>query len=525
MNRNKLLSKLAETPRWDVIVIGGGATGLGVAVDAATRGYSTLLLEGHDFAKGTSSRSTKLVHGGVRYLEQGDIPLVLEALRERGLLHRNAPHLVHHQSFIVPRYQWWEGPFFGIGLKVYDALAGKLNLAPSRLLSREETLARIPNMEPKHLLGGVEYFDGQFDDSRLAITLARTAVHHGACVLNYCRVDGLLKHDGMVSGVRFTDTETGRCHTAEGSVVVNATGIFSDHIRLMDDEKAPRAVQPSQGVHLVFDRSFLQGDSAIMVPHTDDGRVLFVIPWHGKVLVGTTDTPMENPALEPRALDEEIGFILRNAARYLARDPAESDILSVFAGQRPLVRPPGKDGTATKSISRNHEILVSDAGLVTVVGGKWTTYRKMAEDTLDKAAVLAGLDERPCVTEKLQLLGWRSPNSNPLPDWLGVYGSEADDVQALIASDPSLGEPIHPRLPYPQATIVWALRHEQALTVEDVLSRRTRALLLDAQAALEAAPLVARLMARESGRREDWVESQVAEFTKLANGYLATKAR
>jgi len=521
MNRTNLLSKLSETPRRDVIVIGGGATGLGIAVDSATRGYSTLLLEGHDFAKGTSSRSTKLVHGGVRYLEQGDIPLVLEALRERGLLHRNAPHLVHHLSFIVPRYQWWEGPFFGIGLKVYDALAGKLNLAPSHLLSRDETLARIPNIEPNHLLGGVEYFDGQFDDSRLAITLARTAVHHGACVLNYARVDGLLKKDGMVSGVRFTDTETGHSFSAEAAVVINATGIFSDQIRLMDDEKAARAVQPSQGVHLVLDRSFLQGDSAIMVPHTDDGRVLFVIPWHGKVLVGTTDTPMQTPDLEPRALKEEIGFILRNAARYLARDPKESDILSIFAGQRPLVRPPGKDGAATKAISRNHEVLVSESGLVTIVGGKWTTYRKMAEDTLDKAAVLAGLDERPCVTEKLQLLGWRSPDAGTLPDWLAVYGSEAKDVEALVASDASLGEPIHPGLPYSKAAIVWAARHEQARTLEDVLSRRTRALLLDARAAIEAAPAVAELMARELGRDAEWATSQVEEFTELAKGYLA----
>ena len=520
MNRTKLLSKLSETPRWDVIVIGGGATGLGVAVDSATRGYSTLLLEGHDFAKGTSSRSTKLVHGGVRYLEQGDIPLVLEALRERGLMHRNAPHLVHHLSFIVPRYQWWEGPFFGIGLKVYDALAGKLNLAPSHLLSRDETLSRIPNIEPENLLGGVEYFDGQFDDSRLAITLARTAVHHGACVLNYARVDGFLKKDGMVSGVHFTDTESGQGYSAEAGVVINATGIFSDQIRLMDDGKAARAVQPSQGVHLVLERSFLQGDSAIMVPHTDDGRVLFVIPWHGKVLVGTTDTPMQNPELEPRALKEEVGFILRNAARYLARDPEESDILSVFAGQRPLVRPPGKDGAATKAISRNHEVLVSESGLVTIVGGKWTTYRKMAEDTLDQAAVLAGLDDRPCVTEKLQLLGWRSPNAGPLADWLAVYGSEADDVKALVAADASLGEPLHPRLPYAKAAVVWAARNEQARTLEDVLSRRTRALLLDARAAIEAAPVAAELLAHELGRNAAWVESQIEEFTELARGYL-----
>jgi glycerol-3-phosphate dehydrogenase len=521
MNRTKFLSKLAETPRWDVIIVGGGATGLGVAVDSATRGYSTLLLEGHDFAKGTSSRSTKLVHGGVRYLEQGDIPLVLEALRERGLMHRNAPHLVHHLSFIVPRYQWWEGPFFGIGLKVYDALAGKLNLSPSHLLSREETITRIPNIEPEHLLGGVEYFDGQFDDARLAISLARTAAHHGACILNYARVDSLTKKNGLVSGVRFTDAETGQSHTAEGAVVINATGIFSDHIRLMDDGNAPRAVQPSQGVHLVFDRSFLQGDSAIMVPHTDDGRVLFVIPWHGKVLVGTTDTPMQTPDLEPRALKEEIGFILRNAARYLARDPKESDILSIFAGQRPLVRPPGKDGGPTKAISRNHEVLVSDSGLVTIVGGKWTTYRKMAEDTLDKAGVLAGLEEKPCATENLQLHGWRSPNASALPDWLAVYGSEAEEIQALISQDPALGALLHTRLPYPLAAVVWAARHEQARTLEDVLSRRTRALLLDAQAAIESAPAAAGVLAKELGRDDAWAKAQVAEFAELAKGYLA----
>lgn len=520
MNRAKLLEKLDGTPRWDVIVIGGGATGLGVAVDAATRGYKTLLLEGHDFAKGTSSRSTKLVHGGVRYLEQGDIPLVLEALRERGLLHRNAPHLVHHLSFVVPRYKWWEGPFFGIGLKVYDALAGNLNLAPSHLLSRQETLERIPNIEPDHLLGGVEYFDGQFDDARLAIALARTAVHHGACVLNHAAVEAVIKTNGLVSGVRFTDNESGRVFEASGAVVINATGIFSDQIRLMDDAHATPAVQPSQGVHLVFDRSFLQGDSAIMVPHTDDGRVLFVIPWHGKVLVGTTDTPMQQPDLEPRALREEIGFILRNAARYLARDPQESDILSVFAGQRPLVRPPGRNGSETKAISRSHEVLVSASGLVTIVGGKWTTYRKMAEETIDQAAALAGLEEKPCITETLQILGWRGPNDGSLPWWLAVYGSEAEDIKALITADSLLGEPVHPRLPYPFALVVWAVRHEQARTLEDVLSRRIRALLLDARAAIEAAPAVAHLMAKELGRNGEWAAREVESFSAIARGYL-----
>jgi glycerol-3-phosphate dehydrogenase len=515
MNREHFLQQLSSTPQWDIIIIGGGATGLGVAVDAATRGLKTLLLEAHDFCKGTSSRSTKLVHGGVRYLEQGDIPLVLEALRERGLLHRNAPHIVHHLSFIVPRYKWWEGPFFGIGMKVYDALAGKLNLSPSKILSRDETLARIPNIEPENLLGGVEYFDGQFDDSRLAICLAQTAADHGATLLNYMRVTGLAKTDGMTSGLTCRDEETGESYDLKARVVINATGIFADEIRLMDEPAAPRAVQPSQGVHLVFERDFLQGDSAIMVPHTDDGRVLFVIPWHDKVLVGTTDTAMDQAELEPRALEEEIGFILRNAARYLARDPKKEDILSIFAGQRPLVRKPGKDGGATKAISRNHEVLVSDSGLVTIVGGKWTTYRKMAEDTLNHATLIGGLPEKPCTTESLQLHGYRSPHAAPLPPAYAVYGSDAPKLEQL-----GLDARLHHRLPYAKANVVWAVRHEMARTVEDVLARRTRALFLDAQAAREMAPETAALMAAELGRDKAWEAAQVAEFETLARGYL-----
>lgn len=520
MNRQNLLDRLDSQSEWDVIIVGGGATGLGVAVDAATRGLRTLLLEAHDFAKGTSSRSTKLVHGGVRYLEQGDIPLVLEALRERGLLHRNAPHLVHHLSFIVPRYQWWEGPFFGIGMKVYDALAGRLNLAKSKILSRDETLKRIPNVEPEKLLGGVEYFDGQFDDSRLAVSLAQSAVDHDACVLNYIRVTGVTKNGDMVNGVTCEDVETGKIRRLHAKVVINAAGIFSDEIRLMDEPGATRAVQPSQGVHLVFDREFLKGESAIMVPHTDDGRVLFVIPWHGKVLVGTTDTAMPKAELEPRALDEEIGFVLRNAARYLAKAPERKDILSVFAGQRPLVRPPGKDGSSTKAISRNHEVLISDSGLITIVGGKWTTYRKMAEDTLDHASLIGGFDNKPCVTENLQIHGWRSPNAAPLPDSLAMYGADAGRVQELCKDDPALGEVLHPRLPYLKASVIWGARHEQARSVEDILSRRLRALFLDAQAARESAPEVARLLAKELGRDDAWVARQKAEFEELATGYL-----
>lgn len=515
-----MLEAVKSTPEWDVIVVGGGASGLGVSVDAATRGWKTLLLEAHDFAKGTSSRSTKLVHGGVRYLEQGDIPLVLEALKERGLLHRNAPHLVHHLSFIVPRYKWWEGPFFGIGMKVYDALAGRLNLAPSKILSREETIRKIPNIEIENLLGGVEYFDGQFDDARLAITLAQTAADHGATLLNYARVTGLSKSGGMVNGVLCRDEESGHTMTLNAKVVINACGIFSDELRLMDEPTGPRVVQPSQGVHLVFGREFLQGDSAIMVPHTDDGRVLFVIPWHGKVLVGTTDTAMDNPELEPRALADEVQFILRNAARYLVRDPKIEDVLAVFAGQRPLVRPPGKDGAATKSISRNHEVLVTNSGLVTIVGGKWTTYRKMAEDTLDHATLVGGLDFKPCVTADLQLRGWRSPNAAPLPPELAAYGAEAPRIMQICEEDPTLGEPLHSELPYLKASVVWGARHEMARSVEDVLARRTRALLLDARAAIEAAPCAASLMAQELGHSSSWEKAQVTAFTALAGGYL-----
>ncbi len=520
MKRETMLEDLRRNPAFDVIVIGGGASGLGVAIDAQTRGLRTLLVEQDDFAKGTSSRSTKLVHGGVRYLEQGDIPLVLEALRERGLLHLNAPQLVHHQSFIIPRYKWWEGPFFGIGLKMYDLLAGRLNFAKSRLLDREETIEKIPNVQMEDLLGGVEYYDGQFDDSRLAVTMAQTAADHGAILVNHCPVTALLKEDGMVTGIEALDTETGERVIAKGTVVVNATGVFTDDILRMDNPAAAPVVQPSQGVHLVLDRSFLPGESAIMVPHTDDGRVLFVIPWHGRVLVGTTDTPLEKPELEPRALPEEVDFILRNAARYLARDPSREDVLAVFAGQRPLVRPPGADGTPTKKISRNHEVLVSDSGLVTLVGGKWTTYRQMAEDTVDMVEQLGGFAESPCVTETLHLHGWRSAEAALLPDALAVYGSDAQHLERLMAEEPELAVPLHPKLPYPKAAVIWAARHEMARTVEDALARRTRALLLDARAAAEVAAETARLLAGELGRDDSWQAAQTADFRKLAAGYV-----
>ncbi len=501
---------------WDLIVIGGGATGLGTAVDAAARGYRTLLLEQHDFSKGTSSRSTKLVHGGVRYLRQGNISLVLEALHERGLMALNAPHLVRNQSFIVPIYDWWEGPFYGIGLKVYDKLAGRLGISPSKSLSRKETLERIPTLEPKGLRGGVIYYDGQFDDSRLAIDLARTTVNHGGTVVNYMPVEGLLKTGGTVSGVQARDLESGKEHEIHGRVVVNATGVFTDQVLRMDDPKSDPIISPSQGTHLVLNASFLQGDAAIMVPQTTDGRVLFAVPWHGRVVVGTTDVPVSEPTLEPRPQPEEVDFILENAARYLANDPTRADVLSAFAGLRPLVSAGDEDETA--KLSRDHTILVSESGLVTVTGGKWTTYRRMAQDVVDQAAMVAGLVPHPCPTETLRIHSWLK-NVDP-EDPYHVYGSDGPSVRDLARTRHTLAEPLDPRLPVTGAQVVWAVRHEMARTVEDVLARRTRALLLDARASVDIAPQVARLMAKGLRRGRKWQREQVEAYTRVAAGYI-----
>lgn len=517
MNRADMLAAATERgAQWDIVVIGGGATGLGVAVDAAVRGHRTLLLEQHDFAKGTSSRSTKLIHGGVRYLQQGNVGLVLEALRERGLLTQNAPHLVGHLSFIVPNYTWWEAPFYGVGLKIYDLLAGKLGLGPSQHLSREETLRRIPTLEPDGLRGGTVYYDGQFDDARLAITLAQTAADHGATLLNYAPVTGVVKKADLVRGVIARDAETGREFEVAARVVVNATGVFTDSIRRFDEPAAEEIIALSQGVHLVLPKSFLPGDSAIMVPKTDDGRVLFAIPWHGRALIGTTDTPVTHAALEPRPLPEEIDFLLTHAARYLSKDPRREDVLSVFAGLRPLRKVGGASDTA--SVPRDHSLLVSQSGLVTITGGKWTTYRKMAEDTVNQAAQVGGLDERPCATAALRLHGWQEPTAPS--NHLQCLGTDAGAVRELAASRADLAAPLYPALSYAAAEVLWAVRHEMARTVEDVLSRRTRALLLDARASMEAAPRVAELLAAELGRDEAWQREQVTAYRRLAQDHL-----
>jgi glycerol-3-phosphate dehydrogenase len=518
VNRTEMWSRArAHHGPWDMLILGGGATGVGVAIDAASRGYEVLLLEQSDFGKATSSRSTKLVHGGVRYLEQGNIALVMEALRERGLLLRNAPHLVKDLGFVVPNYDWWEAPFYGLGLKVYKLLAGKYGFGESRILSREETCERLPTIKTEGLRGGVVYYDGQFDDSRLLIHMVATAYEQGATLLNYVQGTALTKNaEGFVDGALATDIETGEEFRFEAKVVINATGAFADQIRRQAEADAPPMVAPSQGIHLVFDRSFLPGESAIMVPHTSDGRVLFAIPWHQHTLVGTTDTPISAVTLEPVPMEQEIEFILSTAALYLAHPPAPSDILSVFAGIRPLVRAPGAASTA--ALSRDHVIHIDASGLLTICGGKWTTYRHMAEDCVNQAALLAELPDRPCVTEHLNIHGYYPAARKFGP--LYVYGSDVLEIQKLTAADPALAEPLHPALPYLKAEVVWAARQEMARTVDDVLARRTRALFLNSRAAVQMAPVVADILSRELSWDAARRIREIDTFVAIAANYM-----
>jgi glycerol-3-phosphate dehydrogenase len=517
MNRDELIGPLNDKNEiWDVIIIGGGATGVGTAIDGASRGYKVLLFEQSDFGKGTSSRSTKLVHGGVRYLQQGNISLVLEALKERGILSRNAPHLVKNLPFVVPSYDWWEGPFYGIGLKLYDLLAGKEGFGDSKILSKEKTLSLIPTIETEGLKGGVIYYDGQFDDARLIMNMVQTAHEQGALILNYIKVTGFMKKDSCISGVIARDEETGQEYQIKGRVVVNATGAFSDDVRGLDDSAAKPIIAPSQGVHLVLDKSFLPGETAIMIPQTDDGRVLFAIPWHDRVVVGTTDTPVTKVLTEPIPLAEEIDFILSHAARYLTKDPNRSDVLSAFAGLRPLVRQGDVKNTA--EISRDHTLHISPSGLLTIAGGKWTTYRKMAEDTIDQAIILAGLDHELSATENLNIHGYHK-NAEVFGD-LSIYGSDAPQINKLFDENKVYHQLIHPDKKSRIGEIIWSVRKEMARTVEDFLARRTRHLLLDAKVTLEMAPVVAEWMAKELKRSRSWQKSQILDYNKIAQNYI-----
>ena len=520
MSRKQLLAQLAKPVTYDVAIIGGGATGLGVALDAAARGFSVVLVESHDFAKGTSSRATKLVHGGVRYLAQGNIALVREALHERTTLLRNAPHLAQPLPFVMPSYKIWETPFYGAGLKMYDALAGKAGLGDTEFLSRAQTLACLPTARPDGLKGGVKYWDGQFDDARLALALARTAVEKGALVVNYCAATGLVHEDRKVVGLTCQDQEAGQAFEIRARCVINAAGVWVDEFRQKDGDAIGRPVKPmvapSQGVHVVVDREFLPGDHALMVPKTADGRVLFGVPWLGKIILGTTDTPRGDLAREPRPFKDELDFILSESARYLAKAPGPKDIRSMWVGLRPLVKPQGEDGDDTKGLSREHTVLVSRSGLVTVTGGKWTTYRAMAEDVLEQCMARKLLPRRPAgVTVKLPLVG--AAPGRPLcePPGEHLYGSEADTLRALPGADTWLWRDGEGGLS--EAMVRYAVRHEMARTLEDVLARRCRVLFLDAAQAAELIEPVSALLSDELQRGVSKAERSA--FKKLALQY------
>lgn len=518
MNRIENLKKV-EVPDhvWDIVVIGGGASGLGVALDALSRGLSVVLVDKSDFAKGTSSRSTKLVHGGVRYLAQGDVMLVFEALKERGRLLRNAPHLTYNQPFVIPIYTIFDGLQYSIGLKIYDWMAGKLRLGKSRFISKTETIKRLPQIKQKGLKGGVVYHDGQFDDARLALSIAMTCNEMGGIMLNYTKVNDLTKNKkGEITGIEVRDLIGKKNYKIKAKMVVNATGVFADKILQLDQPGAPKSIQPSQGIHLVLDRSFLGGSDALMIPKTSDGRVLFAVPWQGKLVVGTTDTLREKAKLEPEALAKEIDFVLETATAYLTKAPTKADVLSVYAGLRPLAAP--KEGsTKTKEISRSHKVIVSDSKLITITGGKWTTFRKMGEDTVDYFKQVTGEHLPKSTSADIQYQGFT--NHPQVGHWKG-YGSDAIKIQSLIDQDPELGDLLHPKYPYTKAEVVWSVRYEMAMKVEDILARRLRVLFLDAKAAKTMAPNVANIIAKEKNYTAAWIEEELEDFEKTVKKYI-----
>ena len=503
MNRTAQINKLKDSEIWDIVIIGGGATGAGASLDAASRGYKTLLIEQYDFAKGTSSKSTKLVHGGVRYLQQGNIKLVFEALRERGRLLKNAPHLTSTQAFIVPVYSLWEKIFYGVGLKVYDVLAGSLSLGKTKLLNTKQTIQQLPSINPNKLYGGILYYDGQFDDSNLCIEILGTAQKKGATIINYCKAIGFIKDKGKITGVEIMDTYTQYIYKVNTKAVVNATGAFTNEVVEMDDQNQQDFVTPSQGIHFVINKNLFEGSAAMMIPKTDDGRVLFAVPWYGKVIVGTTDTPIAKSNIEPKALEEEIKFVLEHINRYGTHKITRADVNTIFVGLRPLISTKNKGNTS--GVSREHALHISLSGLVSIIGGKWTTYRKMAIQAIDNAAFVGKLPKKNCVTANL-------------PIDLSVEKQNA--INEIIESNPEYENKIHADYNYQLAEIVYAIRHQMATNVEDILSRRIRLLYLDARLAMQVAPMVASVMSKELNQQPDWIKQQVADFNALASKYI-----
>ncbi len=523
LNRGKFLSILKSINIWDVIVIGGGATGIGIALDSSSRGYKTLLLEQSDFSKGTSSRSTKLIHGGIRYLSQGNIKLVYEALKERGFLLKNAPHLVKKKEFIIPIFNWKTGALYWTGLKLYEWLSGSLSFGKSKFLSRNDIIKKVPEIKPNNLKGGIIYYDGQFDDSRLAINLAQTCVKKGGILLNYFKVKNLKKEKNKISGVLAFDVENNIEYSIRSKVVINATGIFSESIYKMDENKCSLSIKPSQGTHIVLNRSFFSSESSIVIPKTSDGRILFCVPWYDHVLVGTTDTFLNKIILDPVPLENEINFILKTFKKYFIFNPKKSDILSAFSGLRPLFYPYGSNNTNTKAkdISRSHKIIISKSGLINIIGGKWTTYRKMAEDVINKAIIVGNLYKKPSITKNLKIHGSNYNEKEKNNIYWKKYGEDEYNIKKLICENPILGNKLFPNsnFCFTEAEVIWMVRYEMARTVEDVLARRFRLLFLNAKKAIEIAPKIASIMAKELSKNKDWEKSQINYFKKLAIKY------
>ncbi len=520
MNRELMLNKLeAVNQPFDFVIIGGGASGIGIVLEAVSRGYSAVLFEKSDFVKSTSSKSTKLVHGGVRYLAQGDVALVREACVERGLLLRNAPHLVRSQPFVIPAFGWFDEFLYTIGLTLYDLMAGRYSLRRSKRISKKQVLSYLPTLKENKLTAGILYYDGQFDDARLAVNVLQTATGLGAVVVNHMPVEALIKDgDGKLQGVKVKDLFSEKSFNVKGRFVINATGVFADDILRMDRPGMQPTMRPSQGIHIVLDKSFLPGDHAIMIPDTDDGRVLFAVPWHGRVVVGTTDTPIDQSSLEPVAKEEEIEFLLSTYGRYLKEAPERSDVLSIFAGLRPLAATKNNNGKKTKEISRNHKIIVSSSGLMTMIGGKWTTFRRMAEDIISRAEKVNRLKRTRSVTRKMKVRGYKE--SVDMNDPYYVYGTDRDAMLDLVKGNPALGEFLSESLQIIKAQVVWAVREEMAMTVEDVLSRRTRCQLLDARESIRMAPEVASIMAEEMGKDQHWIRDQVSAYEEVTRNYF-----
>lgn len=519
---------------YDIVIIGGGATGLGSAVDAASRGYKTLLVEQADFGKGTSSRSTKLVHGGVRYLAQGNIKLVREALAERGRLLKNAPRMTSTQPFVVPVFSLWEKFYYSAGLMLYDVLSGKLSLGKTRLLSRKKTLELLPNINPKKVAGGILYYDGQFNDAELCIELAHTAERYGATVLNYTKAVGFIKEKDIIVGVELEDTLGAAVGAVRCKCVINATGVFTDAVLQMDDPHADTLVYPSQGIHLVVSPKFFRGINAMMIPKTDDGRVLFAVPWQGKVVVGTTDSHVDHIDLEPLPLAEEIHFVLEHFNRYTNAAITKEDVLSVFVGLRPLVRSANAGSNISSLLSRDHTLVVSPSRLVTITGGKWTTYRKMAEDAVNNAVFVAKLDHTSTNDSGSAKVGPTSAATSStkkcitkdLP--IGDLGAARELAAQLTLDEPLLGNYLdHEFAAFHHITyairvvdVVVAARISYVRTVEDFLARRSRLLFLDARAAIKLAPSVATILQKELNWSNEEREAQLQSFIQLAQQYI-----